>query len=86
VITDLDAIPTPEPAAGLIGLDDALSDLACFDRRKAQVIDLRLFGGLSVKETSAPLGISPQAVMCDWKLATVWLAPQLSSLRRSIPL
>ena len=74
---DLDAIPTTEPAASLIALDDALRDLARFDVRKAQVIELRFFGGLSVEETSVALGIAPQTVMRDWKLARAWLAREL---------
>ena len=75
MITDLDAIPTPEPAAGLIGLDDALSDLACFDRRKAQVIEFRLFGGLSGNICAS----RDLVAGCDaGLLATVWLSPQLS--------
>jgi DNA-directed RNA polymerase specialized sigma24 family protein len=61
-----------------MALDDALIDLARFDLRKAQVIELRFFGGLSVEETSAALGISPQTVMRDWKLARAWLALELS--------
>jgi RNA polymerase sigma factor (TIGR02999 family) len=75
---DLDAIPTIEPAASLNALDDALTDLARFDLRKAQVIELRFFGGLSVEETAEALGVSPQTVMRDWKLARVWLARELS--------
>jgi len=75
---NLDAIPTIEPAASLNALDDALTDLARFDLRKAQVIELRFFGGLSVEETAEALGVSPQTVMRDWKLARVWLARELS--------
>jgi RNA polymerase sigma factor (TIGR02999 family) len=75
---DLDAIPATEPAASLIALDDALTDLARFDLRKAQVIELRFFGGLSVEETASTLGISPQSVMRDCKLARAWLARELS--------
>jgi RNA polymerase sigma factor (TIGR02999 family) len=74
---DLDAIPIAEPAASVVALDDALTDLARLDLRKAQVIELRFFGGLSVEETASALGISPQTVMRDWKLARVWLAREL---------
>jgi RNA polymerase sigma-70 factor (ECF subfamily) len=62
----------------LIALDDALNGLAELDQRKAQVIELRFFGGLSVEETAEVLKISPQSVMRDWKLAKAWLLRELS--------
>lgn len=57
----------------LIAIDDALNRLAQVDPRKAHMIELRFFGGLSVDETSHVLGVSPQTVMRDWKLARAWL-------------
>lgn len=65
-------------AEELAALDDALNDLAQFDARKAKVIELRFFGGLSVEETAEALRISPQSVMRDWKLAKAWLMRELS--------
>jgi DNA-directed RNA polymerase specialized sigma24 family protein len=47
------------------------------DPRKAQVIEMRFFGGLSVEETAEVLKISPQSVMRDWKLAKAWLMREL---------
>jgi DNA-directed RNA polymerase specialized sigma24 family protein len=47
------------------------------DPRRAQVIELRFFGGLSVEQTAEVLSISPQSVMRDWKLARAWLAREL---------
>jgi DNA-directed RNA polymerase specialized sigma24 family protein len=47
------------------------------DARKARVIELRFFGGLSVEETAEVLQISPQSVMRDWKLARAWLVREL---------
>jgi RNA polymerase sigma factor (TIGR02999 family) len=61
----------------LIAIDDALEALAHMDPRKAQVIELRFFGGLTVEETAEVLKISPQSVMRDWKLAKVWLMREL---------
>lgn len=46
--------------------------------RKAQVVELRFFGGLSVEETAEALGISPETVMRDWKFAKNWLLRELS--------
>jgi len=64
-------------ASELIAVDDALTALAQIDPRKAQVVELRFFGGLEVKETAEILGVSPQTVMRDWKLARVWLMREL---------
>ena len=77
---NLDQIPDTgsERGAELIALDDALNGLADLDPRKAQVIELRFFGGLSVEETAQVLRISPQSVMRDWKLAKAWLLRELS--------
>ena len=58
-------------------MDDALDALAKIDARKAQVIELRFFGGLSVEETAAALAISQESVMRDWRLARAWLARAL---------
>jgi RNA polymerase sigma factor (TIGR02999 family) len=62
----------------MVAIDDALNDLAEIDPRKAKVIELRFFGGLSVEETAEVLKISPQSVMRDWKMARAWLLAQLA--------
>src|SRR5262249_33724471 len=61
----------------LLALDDALTEMAKMDPRKAKVIELRFFAGLSVEETAQFLGVSQQTVMRDWKLARVWLHQEL---------
>lgn len=68
----------PEKAPDLVALDDALAALAGFDARKAKVVELRFFGGLSVVETAESLNVSPDTVMRDWKLAKVWLLRELT--------
>jgi RNA polymerase sigma factor (TIGR02999 family) len=77
---NLDALPsrTAEMASQLCALDDALNALARMDPRRAQVIELRFFAGLTVEETGQVLKISPQSVMRDWKLARAWLARELN--------
>lgn len=77
---NLDELPDlgSQRAEELTALDDALTALAEFDGRKAKVIELRFFGGLSVEETAEALRISPQSVMRDWKLAKAWLMRELS--------
>ena len=65
-------------ASELTALDDALTEMAKMDPRKAKVIELRFFGGLSVEETAEVLKISPQSVIRDWKLARAWLQRELA--------
>ena len=76
---DLDSIPASgsDHSGDFVALDDALTDLAQLDPRKAKVIELRFFGGLSVEETGEILGISSQSVMRDWRLARSWLMREL---------
>jgi RNA polymerase sigma factor (TIGR02999 family) len=76
---DLERLPAAETdrAAEICALDDALSTLAKNDPRRAEVIELRFFGGLSVEETADVLRVSPQTVMRDWRLARAWLAAEL---------
>lgn len=62
----------------LVALDEALHALARFDFRKARVVELRFFGGLSVEETAEVLKISPITVMRDWNTAKAWLYRELS--------
>ena len=75
---DLDQLPTAgSNASSLCALDDALEALAQLDRRRAYVVELRFFGGLSVEETADVLQVSPQTVMRDWRLARAWLGREL---------
>jgi RNA polymerase sigma factor (TIGR02999 family) len=80
VTLDEALLPSVEKSQDLVALDDALAALANVDERKAQVIELRFFGGLSVEETATVLTVSVDTVMRDWKLAKVWL---LRELRRA---
>jgi RNA polymerase sigma-70 factor, ECF subfamily len=77
---NLDEIPGSgnQQSADLIDLDEALNVLAQMNPRHARVIELRFFGGLTVEETASVLGISPQSVMLDWKLAKAWLTRELT--------
>lgn len=68
----------PEPGADLVRLDDALSALAEFDPRKAKVVELRFFGGLSEEEAAEVLMVSRETVKRDWRLAKVWLLCELT--------
>jgi RNA polymerase sigma-70 factor, ECF subfamily len=72
------AIVSPEARRDLLAIDDALNELATVDPRKSQVVELRFFGGLSVKETAEVLEVSSETVMRDWRLAKAWLLSELS--------
>jgi len=74
---NLDEIPASGRSSELLALDEALTRLEQMDGRKAKVIELRFFGGLSVEEAAEVLKVSPQTVMRDWRLARVWLAREL---------
>jgi RNA polymerase sigma factor (TIGR02999 family) len=66
-------------AGDLVALDDAMNALAQLDPRKAQVVDMRFFGGLSVDETADVLKVSPATVMRDWSTAKAWLYRELAA-------
>jgi len=66
-------------ARELVALDDALNALAEVDPRKSRIVELRFFGGLSVKETAEVVQVSSDTVMRDWKIARAWLLTELSS-------
>lgn len=70
--------PAERQASWLIALDDALAALAQADPRKARVVEMRFFGGLSVDEMAEVLRISPQSVKRDWKLARAWLHKEIA--------
>lgn len=69
-----------EQAGELIALDDALTALAQLDERKARVVELRYFGGLTVSEIAEVLGLSTATVTRDMRLAQAWLLRALSNV------
>jgi RNA polymerase sigma factor (TIGR02999 family) len=62
----------------LLALDEALRELATVDQRKAQVVEMRFFGGLTEKEVALALNVSPETARRDWRLAKSWLLRRLS--------
>lgn len=66
-------------AADVLRLDDALHALAAMDARKAQVVELRFFGGLTEEQIAAALQVSAKTVMRDWSFARAWLQQQLTA-------
>ncbi len=68
----------PDRQTDIVALDDALRALADIDPRKSRVVEMRFFGGLSIKEVAEVLNISEESVQRDWRLAKVWLLRELS--------
>ena len=62
-----------EPDADLVAINEALEKLATEDSRKARVVELRFFGGLSMEETAQALGVSLRTANSDWAFARAWL-------------
>ena len=67
------------PGVDVLALDEALASLTEVDPRKARVVELRYFGGLSVEETSEVLQISTETAKRDWKMAKAWLLRELTT-------
>jgi RNA polymerase sigma factor (TIGR02999 family) len=70
---------TNEKTADLVALDEALNELAKFDERKAKIVELKFFGGLSVEETAEVIKVAPVTVMREWQKAKAWLYRELSN-------
>jgi RNA polymerase sigma factor (TIGR02999 family) len=74
-------VPAVEPDADLLSIDEALEKLAAEDPRKARVVELRFFGGLSMEETAQAVGISLRTAQNDWTFARAWLYRTLTEGR-----
>jgi len=73
VSLDEGMVVTPEKGGDIMALDEALTEFAVLYPRQSQVVELRFFGGLEVKETAEALKISPETVKRDWRFAKAWL-------------
>jgi RNA polymerase sigma-70 factor (ECF subfamily) len=78
VSLDADAVMSPDRSDDFVSLDEALTGPAERAPRKAKVVELRFFGGLSVEETAEVLRVSPITVMREWKSAKPWLYRELA--------
>ncbi len=74
---DEGVVSTRHRIEDLLALDESLTALEEFDARKARVVELHSFGGLSPEETAEALGISPDTVFRDWRLAKAWLQKRM---------
>ncbi|NNF58615.1 MAG: sigma-70 family RNA polymerase sigma factor [Rhodothermaceae bacterium] len=77
---DENLLLTNQQSEELLALDEALERLKAMSERQHGVVECRFFGGLSVEETAAALGISPATVKRDWALARAWLNRELRTL------
>jgi RNA polymerase sigma-70 factor, ECF subfamily len=69
---------TPELSLDVLGLDEALEQLAVVDARKSRIVELRFFGGLSVEETAEVLGVSAITIKREWLKAKAWLFREIN--------
>jgi RNA polymerase sigma factor (TIGR02999 family) len=69
----------------LLLLDEALKKLVAIDASQARIVELRFFGGLTVEEVAAVLGISERTVKRDWRAAKAWLHHQISATAHTLP-
>jgi RNA polymerase sigma factor (TIGR02999 family) len=76
-VTFDEALAGAERSPDLVALDDALAALAAIDPRKARVVEMRFFGGLSNGEIAEALAISTDTVTRDWQMAKLWLRREL---------
>ena len=72
------AAVSPTRSRELVALDDALERLASISQRKSDVVELWFFGGLTIEETAAALGVSRLTVIRDWNFARAWLLAEMS--------
>jgi len=80
-VNDLDALPQPAPEdIDLVVLDDALSRLTALDSRQGQIVELRFFGGLSVEETAAVVGVSERTIKREWQTSRAWLRREIARI------
>lgn len=72
-------VASNEKGVDLLDLNEALHSLAALDPQQSRVVELRVFGGLTVEETAEALAISPRTVKREWSMAKAWLHRQLSN-------
>ena len=70
-------LASPTATIDVLDLDRALEALALVDERKCRVIDMRFFAGMTLEETAEALGVSPDTVRRDWRIAKMWLLAEL---------
>ena len=77
-LSDVEASPTGGGSVDVLALHDALNRFAAFDPRKARIVELRYFGGLTIEEAAEVMGISEATIVREWTIAKAWLRADLS--------
>ena len=72
-------MPTAEPEIDFAAVDDALKRLEALDPQQGRLVELRFFGGLSIKETADIIGVSPATVKREWAIARAWLQREITA-------
>lgn len=72
-------VAVAEPSVDLMALDEALSHLTALAPRKARIVEMRFFGGLTIEETAEVLGVSTDIVKREWRTAKLWLSRELTT-------
>jgi RNA polymerase sigma-70 factor, ECF subfamily len=87
LLVDLSAADalTEDRPRGFVALDDALRELAALDPRKAQIVELRFFGGLNLEEIGEVIGVAPVTVSREWAKARTWLQQQVTRAPQTGP-
>ena len=78
VTLDESMVPTDEPFVDVLALEEALTRLEAFDARRARLVELRFFAGLTIEEAAAALDLSPATVKREWSVARAWLHREMS--------
>ena len=77
---DGESIEAPEPTVDVLSLNEAIERLEARDKRKSEIVHLRYFAGLSIKETAAALELSPTTVKSEWTYAKAWLRREIRGI------
>lgn len=77
ILIEDDVLAAPQRGADLLALDEALERLSQLDARKARVVELRIFGGLTIEESATVLNISNTSIINDFRAARAWLYKEL---------
>ena len=79
-VADAEGAAAGQPSAlDVLMLDETLTRLAARDGRQAQVVEMRVFAGMTVEETAAALDLSPRTIKSDWQMARAWLAREMTA-------
>ncbi|HET6201898.1 MAG TPA: ECF-type sigma factor [Planctomycetota bacterium] len=77
---DGESIEAPSPSVDVLSLNEAIERLEARDKRKSEIVHLRFFAGLSIKETAAALDLSPTTVKGEWTFAKAWLRREIRGI------